>query len=217
DLNNIIRCNRIYGNGLMGIDLYTPGPGTTNNDAGDADTGPNMAMNFPEQITVTESGADFIVSGILDHSSPAGCIVDIYKAATGSGYPQGMEWLGACVVSGAGTWTDTITGMISTDEITLTATDVDGNTSEFSPLNPLNIQNIQSANCDISVQNLSDGIAVRMNGVGKMHLRVISVSGAIVINRETNGFEEIRDLAPSVYYVECSFGERRVVKPVVVR
>ena len=127
----------------MGIDLFPSGPNP--NDAGDADSGPNELMNFPDISTIVNipSTSDWIVSGNLDHSSPAGCRIELFLAdLSGGGYGQGQGklFLGACLTDASGNFTDTVTGITSSDKLVATATDLNGNTSEFSLTGPLSVE-----------------------------------------------------------------------------
>lgn len=127
---NTFIANEIFGNGGLGIDLFPEG--VSPNDAGDADTGPNQALNFPVIDTVFFMGAEVVVSGHLDVPVPATTRVDLYLAGPDpSGYGEGRFWLGSTMATSGGFWADTVSNATSTDVLTATATDVAGNTSEF--------------------------------------------------------------------------------------
>ncbi|NQT62028.1 MAG: T9SS type A sorting domain-containing protein [Candidatus Marinimicrobia bacterium] len=72
EIQNLIQSNSIYGNGELGIDLsinnsspYTDG--ITENDAGDADQGPNNLQNFPESLNVgVDDGGDLLIQYLVD-------------------------------------------------------------------------------------------------------------------------------------------------------
>lgn len=144
--------NSIYGNAGMGIDLFPAGP--TANDAGDADTGPNELMNYPDILSAVNipSTNNWILSGTLDHSSPAGCRVELFKAEiNGAGNAQGKDFLGSCFVNSSGNWTDTVFLLTAYDKIVATATDLSGNTSEFSEMTPLSVKTIAENNFQVDV------------------------------------------------------------------
>ncbi|CAN5170378.1 hypothetical protein BH23CHL1_BH23CHL1_04640 [soil metagenome] len=122
DFNTITR-NSIYGNGGLGIDLAPKG--VTPNDANDADSGPNQNLNFP----VLENAGTGQVTG----TACGGCQIEIFiadRAATA--YGQGKTFVGAAMANADGTFAVPVTGVSGGLVVTSTATDSDGNTSEFS-------------------------------------------------------------------------------------
>jgi len=138
ELYNSILSNSIYDNDGIGIDLYPQGP--TTNDNGDADTGPNNLMNYPEIISFNNipSTADWVIQGALNTTSPTGCRIELFKAQYNiTGNAQGKVYLGYCLADASGNWKDTITGLSSEEMLVCTATDLEGNTSEFSIPTPL--------------------------------------------------------------------------------
>ena len=133
DDNNLLSCNSIFQNGGLGIDIYPLGVNA--NDIGDTDTGPNEGMNFPEIDTVYfVSGPDLtVISGTIDSPNPQTITIEIFKAAPDiSGYGEGMQYLSSVTPDIIGNWSDTLTGLVPDDFLTLTATDENNNTSEFS-------------------------------------------------------------------------------------
>ena len=133
---NRIQANAIHSNGALGIDLGADGP--TPNDPFDADTGPNDLQNFPV-IYAAEAGGTTHVVGTL-HSTPnSDFTLDFYANTTAdpSGYGEGQRWLGSVDVTtdGAGDhhFDLFLPGASASGEaVTATATDLAGNTSEFS-------------------------------------------------------------------------------------
>jgi hypothetical protein len=146
-VDNAVLGNAIFANGGLGIDLT----GTTANDADDADEGANRGQNYPDIGSASlEANGDMTVTYLVD-TAPANATyplrIDFYRAdATG----QGMDWLGSDAYSeddfnGAGhsaktamasktaTFTPvTVTPALTViDQIVATATDANGNTSEF--------------------------------------------------------------------------------------
>lgn len=142
---NRIGANSIFGNSLPGIDLG--GNGFTVNDPADADVGPNNLQNYPT-LTLSITGGNLIVSYQVD-SAPAnsaygsgGIKVDFYEAdPTGQGssllgtdqyllddYNDGLPGTRVKNLGNAAAL-----GVTAGDRITATATDADGNTSEFTP------------------------------------------------------------------------------------
>lgn len=147
ELYNTITSNSIYANQVMGIDLFPQGP--TPNDSGDSDSGPNDLMNFPDIVSFYNipSTTNWIINGTLNNSTPNNCKIEIFKAEiNGIGNAQGKLFLGSCYADISGGWIDTISGVTSADQLVCTATDLNGNTSEFSNITLLKINNNLSFN-----------------------------------------------------------------------
>lgn len=138
---NPITKNTIFDNGGLGINLVAGeenDDGVSMNDMADTDTGPNGLQNFPI-ISAAESSNTTRIQGTL-HSMPDSAVtVDFYASpvADASGFGEGERWLGAISLTTdatgtAGFDTDFPTSAIPGQWVTATATDTDGNTSEFS-------------------------------------------------------------------------------------
>lgn len=131
---NIIRRNSIFGNGLLGIDLGQDG--VTPNDTSDSDTGPNNLQNFP--ILTGATSATRIVKGKITNDLPETFTIDIYASPScdPTKYGEGQKWLGATsastVANSVGTFSVKVKAFSVGSFITATATDPNGNTSEFS-------------------------------------------------------------------------------------
>ena len=95
-VNNRIRGNQIFSNGLLGIDLGlgAGADGVTANDAGDADTGPNNRQNFPV-VTQATPGVTTI-QGTLNSLANTAFALDFYASAScdPSGNGEGQRYLG---------------------------------------------------------------------------------------------------------------------------
>ncbi|MBU0975760.1 right-handed parallel beta-helix repeat-containing protein, partial [Patescibacteria group bacterium] len=125
--------NVFYNNGGLGINLVggtEDGYGVTANDTGDTDTGPNDLMNYPEITRVVyKGGGEYYIAGDLDF--PGTATIEIYESDNDeSGYGEGKSYLGNVVASSP--WEVILTGLEQGMTFTATATDEDGNTSEFS-------------------------------------------------------------------------------------
>lgn len=130
--------NSIFGNGALGIDLNQDG--VTLNDEGDADTGANNLQNFPTILQINLA-PPYVNAGTELHSTPNTTFhVEFFanERADASGFGEGQIFLGAADIStdesgradyGAYLFLPEPIDPIS---ITATATDPDGNTSEFS-------------------------------------------------------------------------------------
>jgi hypothetical protein len=135
-----VRGNSIHDNGYLGIDLYTGNNSPKPNDTGDADGGSNGLQNFPIIQSVT-TGASTHVVGKLDSKPSTTFDVDLYANAACSSFPrefvEGETYLGSTQVTtdGAGHASIDVTLPVATEagaRVSATATDPDGNTSEFS-------------------------------------------------------------------------------------
>ena len=159
--NNSVRGNATYANisngtsanGGLGIDLSSSGSGNgpTLNDACDGDVGPNNLQNFPVITSATRNGNNFFIEGTLNSTANTTFTLDFYSnpACDSSGYGEGQTYLAsATVITGSNCVAD-FTGanrIMFTSSVTVpagqiitsTATDLAGNTSEFSqcPVSP---------------------------------------------------------------------------------
>jgi CSLREA domain-containing protein len=134
DFNTITR-NSIYNNSGLGIDLDPVGA-VNGNDLDDADTGSNEQLNFP----VIESATLSTVSGTACSATvvPKPCTVEVFLADRDpSGYGEGKTFVGSSTTNADGTFAVVVSGLVSGDYVTATATDANGNTSEFSANMPV--------------------------------------------------------------------------------
>lgn len=141
--NITIAGNAIFSNGGpvpngLGIDLGNDG--VTPNDACDSDTGANFQQNFPVLTQAVASASALAVRGWLESASNRSYLLWFYLHPTNepSGHGEGMWPLGqATVVTDSSCRTNfSITLPVSVPpgmRITATATDPNGNTSEFGP------------------------------------------------------------------------------------
>ncbi|HEX2906338.1 MAG TPA: right-handed parallel beta-helix repeat-containing protein, partial [Phototrophicaceae bacterium] len=142
--------NAIYGNQHATLPDYGPGidllpEGTTLNDAGDADTGPNNLQNFPMLTSAETQASNLVVSGTLDTVPAATAYrLDFYAndECDVSGYGEGQTPLGNTNVtisaSGDTPFNLTLPVTVAAGKfITATATAPDGSTSEFSACVPV--------------------------------------------------------------------------------
>jgi parallel beta-helix repeat protein len=131
---NTIRSNSIFDNGELGIDL-APGFGVTLNDLGDGDTGPNDLQNFPVLTSALVSPGVLLVKGTIDTPNPDTVTVEFFANPAGpdpSGHGEGEVFLGAVTPKSNGKIKAVLATTVAVGTpITATATDADGNTSEF--------------------------------------------------------------------------------------
>jgi len=137
----VIRGNSIFSNNGLGIDL---GPnGVTANDGIDADVGPNTLQNFPVLTTVMSTSNSTTIQGSLNSLPNTTFQIDFYSnaAVDPSGNGEGAQFFGTTQVTtnvnGDATINATLPVALPTGRvITATATDPNGNTSEFSAADP---------------------------------------------------------------------------------
>ncbi len=140
-----IRGNSIHDNTGLGIDLWELNvPGPTANDAGDTDTGSNNRQNFPILTSVTilaPQGTGTRIQGKLNSTPSTTFDLDFYGNAACSNFPreylEGETFLGSSQVTTDGSGNAAIdvtlpTAIQAGERVSATATDPDGNTSEFS-------------------------------------------------------------------------------------
>lgn len=143
---NIIRCNSIYANSKVGIDLGRDG--ITLNDPMDVDASPNELQNYPI-ISVYEHVEDDIrIAGTLNAKPDTPYRIDFYATDTSNVEKlvhavQGQRYIGTLVVTTdengyVNFRTDhfALDPITDSEVITATATDPQKNTSEFSNFTP---------------------------------------------------------------------------------
>jgi CSLREA domain-containing protein len=137
---NSVRSNSIFNNGGLGIDLAIDlaGSGVTDNDAGDGDSGPNNLQNYPVLESAT-TGSLGRITGALNSTPSSTFRLDFYASTSAdpSGFGEGEEYLGftnlTTDANGNNFFSYSPTTAIGGGKfITATATDANGNTSEFS-------------------------------------------------------------------------------------
>ncbi|MFL5341107.1 MAG: beta strand repeat-containing protein, partial [Gemmataceae bacterium] len=136
--------------------------------------GPNNWQNFPV-IAATRAGTTTYVQGSLHSTANATFTLDFYanSVADPSGYGQGQRWLGSADITtdGSGNVTfdsdqfSALLGASSLGEwITATATDANGNTSEFSPAFKLN---------DLAIYGTAGADAISLSGAGGGAVQIV--------------------------------------------
>jgi parallel beta-helix repeat protein len=122
--------NQIFENDGIGINLgggeddEDDQTGVTPNDIGDGDDGSNTLLNFP---VITGASADSVQGTACN-----GCTVELFLSDDDpSDHGEGRTFIGDAVAAG-GQFSIPLTTGCEGDKVTATATDDDGNTSEFS-------------------------------------------------------------------------------------
>jgi hypothetical protein len=137
-VGNALRGNAIFSNGALGLDLGATGP--DGNDDGDADTGANNLQNSPGVVAARFDGARLALDVSFFSAPNAAFTLDFYanSACDASGLGEGETYLGsgAAATDANGNVNATLLLPVALDllgkNITATATDGAGNTSEFS-------------------------------------------------------------------------------------
>ncbi|MGH6961449.1 MAG: choice-of-anchor Q domain-containing protein, partial [Dongiaceae bacterium] len=131
---NEIRSNLIFANGGLGIDLG--GDGVTPNDTGDPDTGANNLQNFPVVIRAIPGSGSTTIEGRLNSAANTTFTLEFFANATcdPAGFGEGETLLGSTSVTtdsrGDASFQTTVPS--AAQFVSATATDANGNTSEFS-------------------------------------------------------------------------------------
>ncbi|MBK9093635.1 MAG: right-handed parallel beta-helix repeat-containing protein [Anaerolineae bacterium] len=132
---NTFAVNSIFANDSLGLDLAPAG--ATANDSGDADDGPNRLQNFPLLLTLSANRKT--LTGSINSQPSQSYRLEFFASPTcdPSGYGEGGTFLGATTAttnaSGNAAFSATFVNAVPAgDQMTATATDPNGNTSEFS-------------------------------------------------------------------------------------
>jgi uncharacterized repeat protein (TIGR01451 family) len=133
-----ILANRIFNNGLLGIDLKNDG--VTANDDLDTDSGPNSLQNFPVLAFARTTDTKIQIKGSMSSDPSTAYRLEFFANGSpdASGNGEAERFLGAAIghtdAFGTGAFDTTLTAPVVPGEwITATATALDfKNTSEFS-------------------------------------------------------------------------------------
>lgn len=227
ELYNTFSENSIYNNAALGIDLFPAG--VTMNDAGDADTGPNDLMNFPVLQNVSFNAISGVtsISGIIDYSvngGPNGIKIELFKSDNNAtGYGEGKEFIGSAIANGSGNWSFNCSCLSPADMITSTATDLKGNTSEFS-LNSSIVLEVNNISLDTE-------LLLYPNPAGSLFTiefpdtkfknsdyQIMNVFGQIVMTghlKEIKNNVEINFLPAGVYYLKLNCETESIVRKIM--
>jgi hypothetical protein len=139
---NRVEGNAIFANGGLGIDLG--GDGTTDNDNGDVDEGPNGFQNAPVLSFATSLGGITTVSGLLAGTPNTTYLVEFFLNTAGdeSGLGAAQLSLGTVTVTTDASGNAILSASFAVSAtagqfITATATDPGNNTSEFALVVPV--------------------------------------------------------------------------------
>ena len=213
-VNNRISQNAIYGNGMAGIDIYPWGDNA--NDEGDTDEGCNHLMNCPQIMSVVRDRNDghTVVSGAIDCINPQLCEIELFVAYNPSSLVrEGYRYVASVTPNDNGRWTASVSGLGAEEVLVATATDSNGNTSEYSlyaastldidesrqNLHYLAYPNPTTGRCLIIFPSHEAGIQV-LNIVGQ------DVTAQTVVNRQAEDTVSVNmSSCPSgVYFIKVS-------------
>ena len=173
--------NSIFSNGGLGLDLNNDG--VTLNDLGDPDTGPNNRQNFPTINTVTISGGSATITGALNSIASTTFRLEFFSGSKGdaSGFGEGETFLGFGNVTtdagGNASYVVTFPVATTARAFTATATDPNGNTSEFSPAFLTRLLNISTRMAVLTNQKvLIGGFIITGSGPKRVMARGIGPS-----------------------------------------
>jgi hypothetical protein len=135
--------NSIHSNGGLGIDLNRDGPTLNDIAEGDADTGPNNLQNYPI-LTVFNAfpyngGSDVHFNGRFKSKPNTAYHIEYFSndAYDPTGFGEGQVYIGSydftTPANGRIGWGTAFQTPMPVRNLTMTATDPEGNTSEFSP------------------------------------------------------------------------------------
>jgi len=166
--------NSIFANASLGIDLGNNG--VTPNDLGDGDTGPNNLQNFPVLTSATSNDGATTILGLLNSTPNTVFTLEFFanSECDPSGFGEGETFIGSTKVTTDGSGNASFTAIFqgTAGFITATATDLDGNTSEFSRCisvqgGAVNQPPVANAGPDRTVGATSPaGALVTLNGTG---------------------------------------------------
>jgi hypothetical protein len=170
-IDNSFLSNSIHDNGGLGIDLGDDG--VTPNTPGGPHRGPNNLQNFPVLSSATTSSGGTTIQGTLNGAPSTTFTIQLFASPTAdpSGYGEGQTYLGQVTVTtdanGNASFSLTVKTVVPAGQVvSATATDPNGNTSEFS-------QDIAVAAASTSV------VTVKSAGVGQPIAATPSVAASL--------------------------------------
>jgi hypothetical protein len=171
NLGNAILSNLIYGNAALGIDLG--GDGVTPNHSGGLIAGPNGFENFPVLTSAVSSATQTTIDGTLNAADNSAFTIQFYVNTTAdpSGFGQGQILVGSTSVNTDASGNATFSAVFDVAfaaglAVSATATDPNGNTSEFAKdiaitasaaLPRALLTSVGAASVDAALQSLSIG------------------------------------------------------------
>ena len=194
-----VRGNRIHDNEGLGFD--NDPTGANPNDPGDADGGANDGQNFPivtnVEVLQAGEGVGTRVVGVLRSEPSTQYTLDFYGNTGCTPRPQdfleGQTYLGFGQVttdgSGVGNFDVTLSVAIAPgDFVSATATDPEGNTSEFSQRLPFSVFPVSG--------DPAGGQAITVQGTDFANGATVTIGGALATNVVVGSGTQITAQAP---------------------
>jgi uncharacterized repeat protein (TIGR01451 family) len=216
--------NGVSNNGGIGIDLGADG--VTPDDPGDNDLGANGLQNFPLVTQVGTQDSFTEIEGTLATFKSNGTYRLEFFSSPGcdpSGNGEGAAFIGSALHSGNSAFSEVFDVTVApTDVVTATATDSQGNTSEFSPCTP-----VTKASVDLRVSKTVNPSSVQAGSNTTYTVRVTNL-GPFTAPSVTLGDSEPTQLTvqsastsqgscvPKPQYVQCELGDIALNKTVTV-
>lgn len=154
-----IRKNSIYANGYRGIALSSNGTTPLANDLKDPDVGPNMLQNAPVvQFSMKAcDGTTQTAPGKLNSTPNTTFIVDYYaNPSYTTGTIQGEQWLSSQTVTTDANGDAVLNPPSGVANLSATATDPNGNTSEFGSISAMEFNDCQDMIQRVVAQTTND-------------------------------------------------------------
>ncbi|WP_040756746.1 T9SS type A sorting domain-containing protein [Winogradskyella psychrotolerans] len=202
--------NSIFNNSVIGIDLV----GATANDVSDADTGPNNLQNTPEVSSIIFLGEDVIEITYAVPSSIANSAYPLVIEFFGADNGQGKLFIDADVYTATGVKTITLnlpTGFDVNDynNIVATATDANGNTSEFG-INvnyPLSVSQFENNRFKLYPNPVSNVLFIKSPVSEAYNLELINTLGQVVLTQKNNNASielKVSSLSNGLYFLNIT-------------
>ncbi|CAH8284997.1 putative secreted protein (Por secretion system target) [Mariniflexile fucanivorans] len=212
--------NSIYNNSVLGIDLV----GTSANDVDDADAGVNNLQNTPEISAINYLGGGAIEityavpSAITNSTYPL--LIDFFGAVSG----QGKFFISSDSYTTPGSKTITLnlpSGYNANDynNIVATATDANGNTSEFG-INvnyTLSVAQVKNQSIKLYPNPVSERLFVQFPSSDTYNLKVVNVLGKTVLtenNATSSTSLDVSTISKGLYFLNIysEIGETQTIK-----
>jgi trimeric autotransporter adhesin len=212
--------NSMYNNSVTGIDLV----GTTANDVDDADAGVNNLQNTPEISSINYLGGDAIEityavpSSVTNSAYPL--LIEFFGAVSG----QGKFFIDSDSYTAPGSKTNTInlpSGYNANDynNIVATATDANGNTSEFGiSINyTLSVLQVKNQSAKLYPNPVSDRLFLQFSSSDTYNLKIVNILGQLVLtenNVTSSRALNVSNLSKGLYFLNITSenNEKQTIK-----
>ena len=203
--------NSIFDNGTLDVNSFQGHPGidlndngVTPNDSCDTDSGPNGFQNYPSLTSASASAGAIKFVGSLNSTPATSFRIEFFSnpSCEASGNGEGQTYVGSTAITTDGSCgasiNVTLPSTVAVGQfISATATDADGNTSEFGPCVKVTAASPTAADGSVSGQitdtrgNPVGGVVITLSGT-QNRLTITDGNGNYYFaNVETNGFYTI--------------------------